>query len=176
VGHVSATDKVITVDYGTEYVEFSAVQSGGKVMATDQPEQIAVGAAIDGYPIFRLLDTDNDRRISQREARQLPGLLRELDRNGDGAIVEAELPLAVRVAVSRGTLVHQWLSQPVAASKARISPKSSAAPDWFASMDTNHDGDLTRDEFAGTRDQFQSLDRDNDGLVSAEEAASTKQE
>ena len=37
-------------------------------------------------------------------------------------------------------------------------------------MDRNHDGDVARREFLGSRDQFDRLDRDKDGLIDANEA------
>ena len=44
-------------------------------------------------------------------------------------------------------------------------------PDWFASMDKNHDRDLSRGEFLGTTEQFRQFDTDGDGLLSVAEAA-----
>ena len=36
-------------------------------------------------------------------------------------------------------------------------------------MDSNNDGDLSSDEFIGTREQFEQLDQDSDGLLSVKE-------
>jgi hypothetical protein len=44
------------------------------------------------------------------------------------------------------------------------------APDWFASMDKNRDGDLSRGEFLGTTAQFRQFDENDDELLSVAEA------
>ena len=52
----TATD-VITLDLGAEYVEFSAAECEAEAATADvAATQIAVGAAIDGNPLLRLLD------------------------------------------------------------------------------------------------------------------------
>jgi hypothetical protein len=41
-------------------------------------------------------------------------------------------------------------------------------------MDRNHDGDVSRREFLGTREQFDRLDRDQDGLLGPDEAEAAR--
>ncbi len=162
---VSSNKNVIAIDYGGTYVELTALTS-----ATPKSEnQIAVGAVVDGYPLFRLLDRDNNRRLTLRERRQLGKSLAGLDRNSDGEIAGAELPTAIRLAVTRGLLAHQTLEEPIAASIELRDQERKPTPSWFADMDRNADGDLSRREFLGTPEQFSRLDRDSDGLINVKE-------
>jgi hypothetical protein len=168
---VSATKDVVTLDLGGDYIEFSAAQTKTGDTADVAGTQVAIGAAIDGNPLLRLLDRDNDQRLTMRERQELSGVLSALDRDGDGAVGAGEMPLPIRFAVTLGPRVHQLLASPAGSARA-IAPRESApaAPAWFASMDKNHDGDLSRSEFLGNRDQFTQIDADGDGLVSVAEA------
>ncbi len=168
---VTATNDVVTLDLGADYIEFSAAQGKAGDKADVGGTQVAIGAAIDGNPLLRLLDHDHDQRLTMRERQDLAGLLSALDRNGDGAVGAGEMPMPIRMVVTLGPHVHQLLSTPVGAARA-IAPRESApaAPAWFASMDKNHDGDLSRGEFLGTSEQFRKIDADGDALVSIAEA------
>jgi hypothetical protein len=192
---VAGSADVITLDLGADYVEFSAAQiadaaSPKKGNLPAQPvnarmtvdgaaggdadiaaTQIAIGAAIDGNPLMRLLDRDNDHRLTMRERQELSGLLSALDRDGDGTVGAAEMPMPIRFAVTLGPQVHQLLASPVGAARA-IAPREAApaAPAWFTSMDKNGDRDLSPGEFLGTTDQFRQFDADGDGLLSVVEA------
>jgi hypothetical protein len=81
--------------------------------------------------------------------------------------------LSMRIAVGQGVVAHRLLASP-----AVVTPGDAAAgpsaPDWFAGMDQNHDGDLSPQEFLGASDQFTQLDADGDGLISTQEAAAAQ--
>jgi hypothetical protein len=47
-------------------------------------------------------------------------------------------------------------------------------PTWFAKMDRNRDGDVSRDEFLGAAADYRRLDADDDGLISVHEAEGIK--
>ncbi|MCG8449115.1 MAG: hypothetical protein MI725_05990, partial [Pirellulales bacterium] len=169
-GDVSPGEKAITIDLSGAYVEFSAVRDLADTANDMQRTQIAVGAVVDGNPLLRLLDTDGNQKLTQRERRKLADHLQRLDRNRDGSIGRAEIPTAIRLAVSQGPHVHKPLALPVVASAKRNTRTATAAPRWFLGMDRNQDGDLSRREFKGNPAQFAKLDRDGDDLISAEEA------
>src|SRR6185369_3683487 len=121
----------------------------------------------DGNPLLRLLDHDNDGRLTRRERQELSGLFASLDRDGDGTVSAGEVPVPIRFAVTLGPHVHELLAAPAPAARS-TTPKAAApaAPAWFTSMDKNHDGDLSRSDFLGTTEQFKQLDTNGDGLLS----------
>lgn len=106
-------------------------------------------------PAFSVLDANLDNRLSLREMRAAPHRLREFDANADGVIQAAEIPATTAVTIGLG----HWRQG-----------SDCGARDWFASMDRNLDGDLSRREFLGTRARFDRLDADSDGLLSRREA------
>ncbi len=170
----SGTENVATVELDGDYVEFLAAQ--GTAQETESAAtQVAIGAAIDGNPLLRLLDHDNDGRLTRRERQEISGLFASLDRNGDGTVSANEVPVPIRLAVTLGPHVHELLASPTPAARA-TTPRSAAptAPGWFTSMDKNSDGDLSRGEFLGTTEQFKRLDTNGDGLLSVAEALKLK--
>jgi len=165
---ISSGEHVITVDCVGTYVELSAISiPTGK---QTQNQQLTVGAVVDGYPLLRLLDQDNNRRLTLRECRQLSPCLAGLDVDRDESISAEELPTAIRLTVARGLFAHEALSLPIAATRKIVNPGRQAMPSWFADMDRNSDGDLSRREFLGNSEQFDRLDQDGDGLINAKEA------
>lgn len=147
-------------------LELSAVQSAGEANA----DQISIGAVRDGYPLLPEIDFNEDGRLTLRELRQASQRLAEFDRNGDGAISAGEILPTLRVAIGRGATVHRQLAA-VRSIHAPAVAQSVKAPDWFARMDRNKDGDVSRREFLGGQGQFDQLDADGDELISIDEAA-----
>lgn len=169
---LSVTSDVISVVLPGCVVELSAVQSSDSPSAATS--QVAAGAVIDGSPLLRLADRNNDRRLSVREVSTVPGILQQADVNGDGALDLHELRVPIRLAFTHGPLVHDVLSRPVSAPEGRQLTDGPAAPDWFISMDRNNDAELTVTEFPGTQEQFNQLDADRDGRISVLEASRTE--
>jgi hypothetical protein len=166
-----ATADVISFDVGGDFVEFAAAQSPAGENGDASATQLAIGAVIDGNPLERLLDRDQDGRFTLRERQELAGLLAALDRNQDGQVAREEIPVPIRLAVTPGPHVHRLLATPTSSARA-IAPREAAPapPDWFLSMDKNADRDLARGEFLGTTEQFRQFDTDGDGLLSVSEA------
>jgi hypothetical protein len=167
---VTAIENVVTVDLGSDYLEISAADARGKAVAAVSESQIAVGAVIDGNPLLRVLDRDQDQRLTLRERQELKGLLTSLDRDSDGSVTAAEVPAPIRLAITLGPHVHQLLAAPTGAARPLTPRSDPAPPDWFASMDKNSDRDLSREEFLGTTEQFKQADADGDGLLNVPEA------
>lgn len=168
----SSTNEVVTIERRETYMELTAAQ--GEIDEENasgdmQQTQVSVGAVVDGYPLFRLLDHDNNRQLTLRERRSIDSLLAKLDRNGDGQIDRSERPTGIRLTVTLGPFSHQHLAQAVAAQRPHDDTSVVAAPDWFVGMDRNNDGDLSRREFQGSPTQFAQFDRNDDGLISAAE-------
>jgi hypothetical protein len=168
---VITSSDVISLDASGDIIEFSASQAPtGKHQSADA-SQIAIGAVIDGNPLLRIVDRDQDSRLTLRERHDLRALLTEVDRDADGRVSSDEIPMPIRLAVTLGPHVHELLATPVGSVRA-ITPGDAAPapPDWFVSMDKNRDRDLSRGEFLGTTEQFRQFDTDGDGLLSAREA------
>jgi hypothetical protein len=168
---VVATGDVISLDVGGDFIEISAAQSQSTDNADASASQLAIGAVVDGNPLERLLDRDQDGRFTLRERQELGGLLAALDDNQDGQVAVNEIPTPIRLAVTLGPRVHQLLAAPTGSART-IAPRESAppAPDWFLSMDKNSDRDLSRNEFLGTTEQFRQFDTNADGLLGVAEA------
>ena len=165
-----ATERQVTVRLAESSVEFSAAQPAPQAGMGTITDQISVGACTDGYPLLRLLDADNDRRLSSRERRGISNLLADLDRDQDGQVTTQEIDAPIRLSVTLGPNAHRILATPTSAGGRSVRGGRLRPPPWFVSMDANSDGDLSRSEFVGNRKQFQRLDADSDGLISVKEA------
>jgi len=92
-------------------------------------------AVFDGNPLLRLLDHDNDGRLTRRERQEISGLFASLDRDSDGAVSSNEVPVPIRFAVTLGPHVHELLATPVPAARAMTThTQLPTAPAWFKSM------------------------------------------
>ncbi len=169
-GLIAAKPDVLSFDLDGDVLEVSAGQVSGGGSAQPSDGQLGIGAVIDGYPLLRMLDSDQDQRLTLREREALGGLLQSLDRNGDGQVTAVEVPIPIRLGFTLGPHVHELLRSPVGAARTLSPHESHGAPNWFISMDKNHDGDISRAEFLGTNEQFKQLDLDGDGLISVDEA------
>jgi len=149
-------------------VSFGAIQNAAS-------DQISVGAVDDGYPMLPVVDPNDDGRFTIRELRELKQRLTSFDADKDGTLTLAEAQSTLRVSFGLGPLVHAELSGIRDITGSRAVP-SKPGPDWFARMDRNKDGDLTRKEFVGTDEQFAKLDGDTDKLISVQEAEEVKSE
>ncbi len=168
---ISASAQVITIRQKNTYLELTAASGQAQSELDLRQTQIAVGAIMDGYPLFRQLDRDGNRRLTLREQRRLKDCLAECDLNGDGQLDSHEIPTAIRLTVTHGAHAAEHLRSPTRASYALGSMGDrKTALAWFTQMDRNRDGDLSLSEFLGTPEQFQQFDRDSDGLISNEES------
>jgi Ca2+-binding EF-hand superfamily protein len=166
---VSASANSVRVAIGNARLEFVASAGAGGEASDQAATQISLGAEIDGGDVTALVDRDGDGRLTRRELGELAAAFSELDDDKNGAVTAKELPSSMRIAVGQGVVAHRLLASP-----AVVTPGDAAAgpsaPDWFAGMDQNHDGDLSPQEFLGASEQFSQLDADGDGLISTQEA------
>lgn len=134
--------------------------------------RLVLEGADNGHEIFGFLDKNQDGHLSLRELRSAPDVLKILDKDHDGALSAWEIPHRLELEISRGGSDGTVGPRLIYARDSRIRSSGAAnAPLWFQKMDANHDGDLTPEEFLGSRAEFDRLDRNHDGLIDAAEAA-----
>lgn len=117
---------------------------------------------------FLALDENGDERLDGREIENAPARLKLFDKNGDGEIVGDELPPAMIVGFSRGSLQNIDALFVMPSLVARAPAKE--VPRWFTLMDTSGDGAISRREFLGEIEQFEKLDANTDGFLDAMES------
>ncbi|OYV89208.1 MAG: hypothetical protein B7Z73_07045 [Planctomycetia bacterium 21-64-5] len=117
-------------------------------------------------PIFSLLDSDHDDRLTTRELRGATSALRGVDADGDGRITPDESPAALVIVVGRGQPPEMLSS----GKTTTVANSPVDRPKWFLRMDVNGDREISREEFPGTNAKFRALDLDGDGFIVAGEA------
>jgi Ca2+-binding EF-hand superfamily protein len=123
--------------------------------------------------LFAALDADHDERLDGRELQGAAQRLAALDKNGDGQVTPDELPEVLLIGLARGSLENAdatFRPPPVIARG-----PDSKAPRWFAAMDANRDGGISRREFVGSAEKFTELDKDGNGLLEVGELISTSE-
>jgi Ca2+-binding EF-hand superfamily protein len=112
------------------------------------PPPRPIGGAAPGKSPFEELDADRDGKVEFSEFQLTPGLLKRLDRNGDGALSREE--------VGGGPLL--------AGPRMTGNPQADT-DDFFARTDANHDGTIDAAEFKGRPEVLARFDRNKDGVV-----------
>lgn len=124
-----------------------------------------------GKDLLEILDTNRDRRLTQREVLGAVSRFSLWDSDGDKQLAESEIPQIYQLVFDRGLPELPGLMDAMPAERvAADQPAARSGPAWFINMDRNGDGDVSRQEFLGTPPQFRKLDQDLDGLIDSEEA------
>jgi hypothetical protein len=129
-----------------------------------------------GRSLFEILDANRYRRLNASEITALGARVKAWDANEDGALAETEVPQYIRIAARRGTANVTGVTGGAAQTtpdRVRLNP---AGPPWFANMDRNRDGEVSKREFLGPPDVFFRLDRDANSVLDPDEAASARRE
>ncbi|MCA9051314.1 MAG: hypothetical protein KDA89_21400, partial [Planctomycetaceae bacterium] len=131
----------------------------------------------DGRTLFKLLDSNSDRRLTERELRDGYVQLRPYDADQNGQLSEAELGTAYALQIGLGQAeslrLENMMSMNMPANRTdAVLPgvEGLSGPEWFRRMDRNQDRDVSWREFPGPRDLFRRIDTDGDGLLTSTEA------
>lgn len=116
-------------------------------------------------PWFQLFDSDGDDRLTEVELSRLPMELPRFDSNADQSLTPNELPLLVRMELSR---TDNRLNGGPLGNLGQDSEDQVDA-DWFSAMDTNRDGFVSKSEFLGESDDFDPIDANKDGFLARSE-------
>lgn len=161
-------DEMLLRDEIKEFIERDAIATQSR---------IEVSVKQDGKTLFKLLDANTDRRLTQRELREGFDVLLEYDINKDEQLTESELGTAYSLQIGLGQAEAfrmdsmQSMSMQARSTDAILPGVAGlSGPEWFRRMDRNQDRDVSYREFLGPKEIFTELDRDSDGLLSATEA------
>ncbi len=129
-----------------------------------------------GSGFFLALDANGDGRISERERRSMHETLQQLDRDGDGGIAQVEPVRHFHIEFVRGTYVLFGAPEQSTSQLPAFQRRPPVGPAWFQAMDRNNDGDLSWDEFQGSRQDFDFIDADQDALIDVQEAVKAEEQ
>lgn len=139
--------------------------------------RIEVSVRQDGRTLFKILDTNSDRRLSPRELQSGFDALAEFDFDKDERVSESELGTSYILTIGLGQ-AESLRRNPMMQSGGMVSTDAVlpgvdglSGPEWFRRMDRNQDGDVAWREFLGERKLFDQLDTDANQLIDANEAA-----
>ncbi len=115
--------------------------------------------------IFSWLDENLDRTLSTRELHGVGARLRAMA--GDGTLQPTDIPDSFVLHFGRG---QPNRDEEIFSTLPKLSVENSKAwPRWAQSMDINRDGDISWEEFPGTREQFGEMDANHDGFIDSDE-------
>lgn len=149
------------------------VQQYRRHMTEIQPRMLLLHAENLERTLFGPLDVDGDGRLSRRELAGLAQRLPEWDADGDGKLIEAEIPQQYRLTLTSRESSPTNLPMRNMLQTAN-SENSPTAPLWFRKMDRNRDGEISSREFLGTLELFEKTDTNADGAIDVLEAAAVK--
>ena len=132
--------------------------------------QLVLEVTDEGQDLFSLLDRNGDGLLSPREMKTAAQILKTESADHE-RLTSGDISYHIMLELSRGGSASSS-NNPAAEPPARQprKPKSGAVPDWFSRMDRNGDGEVSIEEFLGSREQFDKLDLNHDGLIDAAEA------
>lgn len=118
-------------------------------------------------------------QVAKKQAEVFRDLFQELDTNRDNAIERNEVPASARASFDRllkrgddnhnGKLEAEEYRAILVDLRTFAEQAKKQAIERFESMDRDHDGKVSREEFTGPKARFEILDRNGDGFVTQQE-------
>lgn len=139
-----------------------------KWLAAPRHWHITLSWSVPEQPWFELMDANADQKLVTTELDRFVGAAASWDRNRDGSLQIAEMPLAVVLTVSRDDTRLNFSSLGGNEMEKR-GANALPTPAWFKAMDYNSDSELTKSEFLGEASDFNNLDQNQDGTIEARE-------
>ena len=159
VGDVNGDGKLDQMEYKT-YVEIMNAFFHQSIKLSSGSQKL--------NNIFRLLDENNDNKLSQREMRNGWSRLKKVGLRNNLFDPKSIQPTYYVECVPQNESVSRI--NPFTMNLEQKGPKNLTGPIWFHNLDRNFDNDLSPAEFPGTAEEFAAIDLDHDGLISVAEA------
>ncbi len=146
----------------------TTLQKSSKQGINQNPKLAAAG-------LFRLLDTDENGKLTRDELTKAPELIGRLDRDADGALSSDELLPRTSQKATKGATAKVLPKKQAAESGNVQKKRNKADPDrlgraYLKKLDRNQDGKVTRGELPdGYQKRFDQLDTNKDGELSLQE-------
>jgi hypothetical protein len=150
----------------TEYTSFVNQQS------ELQKHVVSLNLAGNDRSLFEIVDVARDGLLESGELDSLPSRIGELDSDRDGNLKREELSGSLRMVMARG-LTNTARRNNILASTifgGMQRPQITGKGNWFAGMDRNNDGKVSKREFLGPVEVFRQLDSDQNRSLDATEA------
>lgn len=137
-----------------------------------QKHVVSLNLAGNDRSLFEIADSSGDGMLDAGELDALQSRILETDSDNDGILRKEELSESLRMILTRGnTEIRNSRNN---AKRVRMGASAVRQPrtnnNWFAGMDRNNDGKVSRREFLGPIEVFAKMDADANGWLDATEA------
>jgi Ca2+-binding EF-hand superfamily protein len=161
-----------------EFLRYYRHTSAGPIQLGPPFNQLVPGVAQDTLTqrMYKLLDTDEDGKLSRAELEAAENTLLRYDQDDDELVTIPEISAGLVPATTQGRRsmvpamqapVVPLMLMPREDAPRRVSARLRVAKDVIARGDKNKNGSLSRDEIGMSREQFDSLDADKSGELDA---------
>ena len=139
--------------------------------------RVVLSLSDEGTTLFKILDTNDDRRLQPREFREGQENLLKFDHNQDQALALGELATRSGITFTQPQIFRFDPRENMDDPGSRVAnvSESGSGPVWFQRMDRNLDQEISWREFLGSREDFEALDENKNGYLESSEAQRAEQ-